>query len=189
MVQGLAGDAQRFWTDSDVRRIALGEILQAHELGEGRMVQDRLGAIDRNVVAGMAALGFRRPALAGLALDSLPGAAGVKEPNCHLRIGIEALVDALGDQPDEAIVTWMHESVHGRHGPWTAVSPAAWHHKGYEEGFAEGVAQFVARTAGLRVGIALYPHYVRSYEILAEVLRGRYRATLSTSLASSPRGY
>jgi hypothetical protein len=164
------GDSRTFWADADARRRSLQAIIEAHDRGDTSSLQSLLAAVDRYVVAGMAALSFGRPALTGLSLDSLPGVAGVKEPSCHLRIGVQELEDALSGQPDEAIVTWIHESVHGRHGPWTAVSPAARYHRGYEEGLAEAVAQLIARTSGLLVGTALYPHYVRSYEILADVL-------------------
>jgi hypothetical protein len=126
--------------------------------------------VDNLVVGGMRACGFPRPALTGLSLVTLPGTAGVKLPSCHLRIGLEEFESALGSWPDEVIVTWIHESVHGRHGPWTAVSSAAQHHRGYEEGLAEGIAQLVARIAGLTIDTPLYPHFVRSYEILATVL-------------------
>src|SRR5215212_7514471 len=110
MLPSLTGETQRFWTDAAVRRSMFRAILDAHQRRNERLTAARLTEVDNHVVDGMAALSFRRAPLRDLSLDILPGAAGVKEPDCHLRIGLDGFIDSLTGQPDEIVVTWIHES-------------------------------------------------------------------------------
>lgn len=164
------GDTHRFWTDRTFRLDILARIADAYTRHDDVALQRHLMAVDDHVAAGMRAQGYRRAPVSALSLTPLPDIAGVKQPDCHLKLGLEAFEEALSGSPDDVVVTWLHESVHRRHGPWRTVSLAAWHYVGFEEGLAEGIAHSIAQQFALAVSEPLYPQYLRAYDILAEHL-------------------
>lgn len=171
MFQSLRDEALVFWTDATFRRQQFQAIMAAHTAGNQRALQEHVTRVDAVITEGLADLGYPRYPVTRISVESLPGVAGLKQPDCHLKLGVEELADALAGSVDDVVVTWMHESVHGRHGSWTTASPAAWSHVGFEEGLAEGVSNSVTRRVGLSVSEPLYPHYLRAYELLADRLQ------------------
>lgn len=166
----LQDSARHFWGDPAQRSRMLREILSADIAGDAQRLRSALVAVDGAVTDGMAALGCPRGMVRSVTLQALAGDLGLKRRTCDLVIGRDGLASAVARYPDDAILTWVHESIHGRTGPWTLITTASITCPGYEEGLAEGLAQMIARSAALNVPLPAYAHYVRGYELLAEEL-------------------
>ena len=171
VIQTLTGDTFRFWSDPAQRERMLRDILDAR----GRQARAQaLQAVDDAVSRGKAVLGFQRAPLRSLSLvlPGQPDVAGEKYPSSDLHIGLPTLRRALGPggAPDAVVETWIHESVHGRHFPWSARTHAEIAFPGYEEGLAEGITHLLSRLAGFVPGLPAYGRYTQTYEELAQVL-------------------
>jgi len=172
-LQGLSDESLRFWGDVDVRLQALDAIRSALRRRNPTALAQAIDVVDRAVVEGIEALGFPRGLVRSVTVEPISGANGDKSGTCALRIARAWLERGLNEgRPDGVLRTWVHESMHGRqpfapgfyrgeYKPWS----------GYEEGMVEGLARWITKEqAGMDPIIGSYGYFVRSYEILAELL-------------------
>jgi hypothetical protein len=168
----LTGDARHFWSDHLARERMLRAIHGAFLSADTPSLASATRAVDDAVTAGMRALGFSRDPVRTIRVRTT-GGLGEKWRTCELDVDAAALEDALlvRQQPDRVAETWLHESVHARHAPWSSGWSSEYRHwSGYEEGFAEAVAKEIARLARFGPGVVVYRRYRAGYDLLADAL-------------------
>lgn len=170
----LEGDALPLWGDSDVRRLALADLLTCWERSDEAALAEAIRRIDEAVTAGLRLLELPRGPILGCRLDAVGrGWQGRKLPMCELvldALAVQQSIRRLGI-PDDVFRIWVHESIHARRPFTSAYATERVLAAGYEEGLAEGLARAPTRAgAGMSIVMQSYNLYVAAYETLAEVL-------------------
>lgn len=170
----LYGDAQRIWTDTNLRHRLIRYVGQASPtsgIHGGSLLR-----LDEAIVKGMRALGFRRGRTQGVLIADLGSleVRGRKTPDCYIGINESFFHLMLGERgtPDGIFKTWIHESLHARRPyapePVRAVEYPSY--QGYEEGLVEGIAQWMVRDQAGMAYVEAYPAFISAYEALAATL-------------------
>lgn len=169
-LRGLTGDSLSFWADAKKRRRVLRNFGAALETRDERSIESVARRIDKAIVDGLEAMGLPRGRIRELQIVETHGAAGVKAPNCDLRLSPSAILKRVRDRPDTIFGLWTHESLHARlrfdDDCFTEYGPLP----GFEEGMVQGLMIEVCRAAGMDIRIGPYKHYVEAYRALAEEL-------------------
>jgi hypothetical protein len=171
-LQDLAGDALLLWGNTNVCRQALEAIITAWESGSGDL-EAAVAHLDTAICDGLRALELPRGPVRALRIESMRlGLSGQKLPDCTLILvgeRMRSLVRQRGE-PDAAIRTWIHESLHARQ-PYAPEAGAEYRSfRGYEEGLTEGLTQCVQAAAVISVSETPFAFYVAAYRALADAL-------------------